>query len=742
MTREQAREYVNRLDIRTLYSFTKSRGSSLYVCPICGSGTGKSRTGALQISETGSRITCHAHGCFTDRGEDTLGALELLWRTDESGVYRQVGIEIDGTSSAGQHVAGALAWDAEIGGGREEQAAAQPEMADQDYTSFFTAAHAHITETDYPQRRGLGLAVIERFNLGYVAAWKHPKAQGAPSSPRLIIPTGKSSYLARDTRPNSDIPQQAVMYAKSKVGKMQILNAHALQEARQPIYIVEGEIDALSVMEVGGEALGLGSANRVQALLNALKEAGKPAQPLIVALDNDAPGQEAASKLTAGLKAQGIPHVVFNPAGEHKDANEALVADRKTFAEAVSQGVALAMAQADEELQEEREAYEHTTAASKLQSFINGISESVNTPCIATGFEALDKALDGGFYPSLSLVGGLSSLGKTSLVLQIADQAAAAGTDVLFFSLEMAESELMSKSISRHTLLQALTQGLDTKNAKSARGITDGRRYQNYRKEERQLIESAIEAYGQYAGKIRIIRSGLGRIGVAEIREAIEKHLRLTGRRPLVVIDYLQIIKPESDRMTDKQAADAAVTGLKNLSADLGLALIAISSLNRASYKEAISMEALKESGGLEYGSDIVIGLQLRGAGTRDFDPTAAKKEDPRHIEAVILKNRNGRVGDKINFKYYPAYNYFTEECQSAASGGYQIPTKSKEQKLKESVGIAYSSMSLGVSEVTVQSMAMFMDVSEKTAFKRIIATGEYSITDNVVTRKDEHPDG
>lgn len=665
MTREQARDEVNGMDIRKVFSFTKSKGGSLYVCPICGSGTGKNKTGALQISEQGNRITCYAGGCFSSKGEDTLGALRILWHTDESGVFKQLGIQIDGTSSAWkQHGAGALAWDAEIGGGTQQATAAakEQEAPEPDYTDFFREAHAHITETDYPQRRGLSEAVCTRFNLGYVAAWKHPKAQNVSSSPRLIIPTGKSSYLARDTRPNSEIQQQNVKYAKSKVGKMHFLNGNALQEAQQPIYIVEGEIDALSVIEAGGEAIGLGSANRVQALLDVLKKAGKPAQPLIVALDNDERGQEEAAKLIAGLKAQGIPHIQFNPAGEHKDANEALVADRQAFAQAVSEGAALAIETADEALQEEREAYKHTTAAYRLQDFINGINESVNTPCIPTGFSKLDKALDGGFYPSLSLVGGLSSLGKTSLVLQIADQAAAAGTDVLFFSLEMAETELMSKSISRHTLLQAQAQGLDSKNAKSARGITDGKRYVNYSKTERELIETAMNAYKQYAEHIRIIRSGLGRTGVAEIREAIEKHLRLTGNKPLVVIDYLQIIRPESDRMTDKQAADAAVTGLKNLSSDLNLAIIAISSLNRASYKEAISMEALKESGGLEYGSDIVIGLQLRGAGTKNFDPTTTKKADPRQIEAVILKNRNGRVGDRIAFKYYPVFNYFAEE--------------------------------------------------------------------------------
>ena len=62
------------------------------------------------------------------------------------------------------------------------------------------------------------------------------------------------------------------------------------------------------------------------------------------------------------------------------------------------------------------------------------------------------------------------------------------------------------------------------------------------------------------------------------------------------------------------------------------------------------------------YKRQVLIGLQLRGAGEAAFDPTEAKKKNPRQIEAVILKNRNGRVGEKIEFEYYPMFNYFTEK--------------------------------------------------------------------------------
>ncbi|MBD5143288.1 MAG: hypothetical protein HDT22_06725, partial [Ruminococcus sp.] len=74
-----------------------------------------------------------------------------------------------------------------------------------------------------------------------------------------------------------------------------------------------------------------------------------------------------------------------------------------------------------------------------------------------------------------------------------------------------------------------------------------------------------------------------------------------------------------------------------------------------------VSMQSYKESGAIEYSSDILIGLQLKGAGKKEFDVTEAKAKNPREIELVILKNRNGATGKRIQYKYYPMFNYFEE---------------------------------------------------------------------------------
>ena len=527
------------------------------------------------------------------------------------------------------------------------------EEPETDYTSFYEEAHRHIKETGYPQRRGLSEETINRFNLGYVENWRNPKAPTAPASPRLIIPTSNYSYLARDTR--TQLTEKQRTYSKIKVGKVKIFNSSALQTADKPIFITEGEIDALSIMEVGGEAIALGSAANGRALLK-LIETQKPVQPLIIALDNDSAGEKAERELVEGLQRLNIPHLPFKPYGDYKDASEALQADREALKAAIEEAEQIADGARDQE----RAAYLETSAAHHIQDFINGIAQSVNTPFIPTGFNKLDAVLDGGLYEGLYIVGAISSLGKTTLITQMADNIAQKGNDVLIFSLEMARAELMAKSISRHTLEISLASGGETGNAKTSRGITTGKLYANYTEAQKDLIKAAITSYEQYAGNI-FISEGIGDIGAAQVRKEVQKHISLTGRKPTIIIDYLQILAPHNERATDKQNTDKAVLELKRISRDVKIPVIAISSFNRQSYNSPVTMEAFKESGAVEYSSDVLIGLQLAGAGDKDFNVDEEKKRDPRNIELVILKNRNGKTGDKLVFKYYPRFNYFKE---------------------------------------------------------------------------------
>lgn len=647
MDRQEAREQLKGQLRAYVEGITKkSKGANMYVCPLCGSGTGNHSTGAFSIKDGTSWkcFSCNEGGDIFDligKYEGIADHSEQLKRAGEL-----FGITIDSYRATAQEDF------------REYQNQPKTEQYTHksihtaDYTQFFLKANKDIEKTTY--HRGISLETLNRFKIGYVENWRHPKAPNAPASPRLIIPTSKESYLARDTREN--IPEEQKPYSKSKVGSIHIFNSKALQTATKPIFIVEGELDALSIIEVGGEAVALGTTTKVKSLLEILKTT-KPEHPLIISLDNDEAGEKAYKELSEGLQGLSIPYYRLNPAGEHKDANEALQSDREALKQAVEEAEHIQ----DEAEQAQREAYLNTSTAYYLQSFIDGIADSVNTPYIPTGFKKLDAVLDGGLYEGLYIVGAISSLGKTTLITQITDQIAQAGQDVLIFSLEMARTEIMAKSISRHTLQQVLNNGGDIRNAKTTRGITTGKRYESYSKAERELINGAIVAYSQYANHI-YISEGIGDIGAEQIRETVKQHILFTGNTPVVVIDYLQILAPYSERATDKQNTDKAVMELKRISRDYKTPVIGISSFNRANYSVAVSMEAFKESGAIEYSSDVLLGLQLKGAGEKNFDANEAKKKSPREIELVILKNRNGSTGDKLGYKYYPLFNYFEEE--------------------------------------------------------------------------------
>ena len=672
MNRQEATEVIK--DYLTSYVENITEHSAkgnrkAYVCPLCGSGTGRNKTGAFTITPDG-----HSWKCFAcDRGGDTL---DLIGYVEDISDYKTK------IARAGELFNLDIESPAEYQ--NQDKTAQNTDTHNSihtptggNYLEFYKQANDNIQATNYPEKRGLSKAILDRFKIGYVENWKHPNApENVTGSPRLIIPVTQTSYLARDTRDN--IPDYQKQYAKTKVGGSDIFNGGAfIDDLDKPIFIVEGEIDALSIMEVGGVAVGLGSTSNAKKLAGMVRDK-QLERPLILALDNDSRGRKTQAELEGLLQAQKTPYTIaVLTEGAVKDPNEMLVKNKEAFTARVEDAIKNA--------RDDKEKYLETSTDNYIQDFLNGIADSVNTPSISTGFPMLDEVLDGGLYEGLYIVGAISSLGKTTLVTQIADQVASKGHDVLIFSLEMARSEVMAKSISRHTIMEVLQTGGDTKNAKTVRGVTAGKRYEKYSNTEKEPTKNAVQPYSGYAKHI-YITEGVGDLGVQQIRETVEKHTRYTGNTPLVIVDYLQILAPANERATDKQNTDKAVMELKRISRDFKTPVIGISSFNRDNYNNAVSMQAFKESGAIEYSSDILIGLQLKGAGGKDFDPTEAKKKDPREIELVILKNRNGQTGAKVPFEFYPMFNYFVENDNPQ----YILADSESETTKPQTVGEAY----------------------------------------------------
>ena len=316
----------------------------------------------------------------------------------------------------------------------------------------------------------------------------------------------------------------------------------------------------------------------------------------------------------------------------------------------------------EEEKEKILEEYLKHTGSRRLPGFIDGIVNQSEAPYIPTGYSYLDTYLDGGLYEGLYVLGAVSSLGKTTFALQMADQIALSGHDVLIFSLEMSADELIAKSISRQTMRLALARDMAAK-AKTQRGISVYNKYQYYDQDELKLIEDAEAEYEKFADHIFIFDDFMG-INVQEVGEIVRTHIALTGSRPIVIVDYLQVLEPYSKeyiRASDKQNADKNIKELKLLSRDLHLPVFAISSFNRTNYNTEANMAAFKESGGIEYGADCIMAMQPQGIGDSDFDIDEAKKKEPREIELKILKQRGGAPIATVSYNYYSHNNYFEE---------------------------------------------------------------------------------
>lgn len=492
----------------------------------------------------------------------------------------------------------------------------------------------------YLEKRGISEKTAVMYALGYDPAAFH--GIGA-----LVIPTSKHSYVQRCIGQSAD-----TRYLKTGSVELFPVSYICGISWKRPIIITEGEMDALSVIEVGGEAVALGSTQNRKKLVSFLKE--KNAVPVLLSLDNDDAGQKAQKQLYADLKAEGVNVYCWNVSGSYKDANERLINDRSGFIEEISKAM-----DAERILQErQKEEYKNQfSALAYIPQFLTDVTNS--KPPTSTQFTQLDESLGGGLYPGLIVVGGMSSLGKTAYCLQIADQVAASGTDVIIFSLEMPKKELVARSISR--ISYRLAQSDDVKNAKTARQVLRGDLYRNYNDAEKRIIAESIREYKQTIAPNMYIFEAVAHFGTAEINEIVKRHIEITGRLPVVLIDYLQLISTPDTNYSDKMAVDKNVLTLKQMCRDYDITIIAISSLNRNSYSAPVTMASYKESGIIEFSSDVLIGLQLTGCEEKGFDADAARSAVPRSIDVKILKNRNGRSGDTIKNRYYPALNDFME---------------------------------------------------------------------------------
>lgn len=610
MTREQAKQ-----EIRSRYKeyLQPAKKKNTYICPLCNNGTGTDGDGiTVDPHGDGHRLHCFKcgfHGDIIDlyQQQQSCTIAEAF-----EGLYSYFNMDIENTATESHQKPQEVR--------NEPQAANYTPEEKTDYTAYFKACRERMNTPaalEYLSFRGISPETAERFWIGCDPEWRSPAAvkngKNPPASPRLIIPTSASSYIARETR------QEPSKYAKMKEGEVNIFNAKALyNEQESPVFITEGEIDALSIIEAGKEAVGLGSVNNKRKFIEQLKEK-TTSNTLILCLDKDEAGQKAEQAIANELQRLNIAFIRAKISGEYKDPNEALTADKAAFVAAL-------------EAAERKADGEHMTGEEMLNLFLEETGTQRYKP-ISTGLQSLDTITDGGLIrQTLVFLGAAPGAGKTALATMIFEEMAKQGKQCLYLNLEMSRNQLLARSLSRIIYKQC-------ESAMSATTIMKG--YQ-LTPEQKMLVNTAVKIYKEDICDNMLYNPEGLKPDLDSILSLMEKEATRAERKgydaPIVCIDYLQLISGRQ-REDGTEVIKRAVAEFKEYARKHNSIVFVIMAQSRKANKSSeADMASGRDTSAIEYSADLQ--LQL------------IKDEDTGFVTLYVTKNRFGNSNTKKGFDF------------------------------------------------------------------------------------------
>ena len=252
---------------------------------------------------------------------------------------------------------------------------------------------------------------------------------------------------------------------------------------------------------------------------------------------------------------------------------------------------------------------------------------------LSTGLIDLDGKL-GGLRPGqLIIVAGRPGMGKTAMALQIAHEIASTGTPTLVLSMEMPAIELAAREVARVAKLS----------------VADMMRGKLHSDDDWAALTHGMSRVKELPMLVDE-QGGLSFVeAAAKIRLARRKH-----SIGLAVLDYLQLMHGDGDNRN--QELEGITRGLKALSKELGIPIIALSQLSRKCEERTNKrpmLSDLRESGGIEQDADVVLMIYRDEVYNQD-------SEDKGTAEIIIAKQRQGPTG-RIRTVFHGEYASFAD---------------------------------------------------------------------------------
>ncbi len=240
---------------------------------------------------------------------------------------------------------------------------------------------------------------------------------------------------------------------------------------------------------------------------------------------------------------------------------------------------------------------------------------------ISTGIGALDTTITGLNKSDLIILAARPGMGKTSFALNIASYVSMkCKKKVAFFSLEMSKEQLAARLLST----EGLIPGTKLRTGKLSN------------EEWQRLIEA-----GDVLSKAELYMDYSSDITVPEIKAKLKRRKDFD----LVIIDYLQLMKPARANNNHVQEVSEITRDLKVLAKELNVPVITLSQLSRASEQRAEhkpQLSDLRDSGSIEQDADIVLFLYREDYYKDKSDQSP--NDVSNHGECIVAKNRHGET--------------------------------------------------------------------------------------------------
>ena len=292
---------------------------------------------------------------------------------------------------------------------------------------------------------------------------------------------------------------------------------------------------------------------------------------------------------------------------------------------------------------------------------------------IGTGFLNLDKKLNGGLFNELYVMAAETGQGKSAFTMQIAQNIAASGKDVLFFALEMSRNELIARGISCYS---DKLKGVNPVTAADILYFRYDDLLEDFIKMDPSVYSEAQKAYFAECGEhLYIIQNDTGNdsrgLTAAAIRSIVADFAADKGHYPVVFVDYLQMIAAAKEDGSDrKNKIDNAVRVLKEISYNTPVFALSSKARDKDHRGEKVKIDSFKESGDIEYTGSVMLGLNFGVPKSCFVDPqkkfneeayNRAAAQPERLMEIELLKYRNSEKNSKADFMYHARYNNFIE---------------------------------------------------------------------------------